>query len=102
MARKIVNRLQLREEAEQAERAAAAGGETKAPAKKKAAPRKSRKKEAVEVRVKLFWGVFNQSLKRVALYEYSQRKQADKKAQELSQSGKAPHFVQKVKETIQE
>lgn len=99
MARKIVNRLQLREEAEQAERAA--GAEGKAPAKK-AAPRKSRKKEAVEARVKLFWGVFNQSLKRVALYEYSQRKQADKKAQELSQSGKSPHFVQKVKENIQE
>jgi hypothetical protein len=101
MARKIVNRLQLREEAEQAERAAASG-EAKTPAKKKAAPRKSRKKVAVEARVKLFWGVFNQSLKRVALYEYSQRKQADKKAQELSQSGKAPHFVQKVKENIAE
>src|SRR5688500_13499118 len=100
MARKIVNRLQLREEAEQAERAAASG-EAK-PAKKKAAPRKSRKKEAVEARIKLFWGVFNQSLKRVALYEYSQRTQADKKAQELSQRGKAPHFVQKVKETIEE
>ena len=102
MARKIVNRLQLREESEQAERAAASGETPKAPAKKKAAPRKSRKKEAVEARVKLFWGVFNQSLKRVALYEYSQRKQADKKAQELSQSGKAPHFVQKVKEDIKE
>lgn len=92
-----MNRLQLREEADQA---AKAGGEAKPPAKK--APRKSRKKEVVEARVKLFWGVFNQSLKRVALYEYSQRKQADKKAQELSQSGKSPHFVQKVKETIQE
>ncbi|MGE0759266.1 MAG: hypothetical protein AB7O38_19770 [Pirellulaceae bacterium] len=99
MARKVLNRLQLREEAEQAERA----GGTEKPAKKAAAtPRKSRKKEPVEVRVKLFWGVFNQSLKRVALYEYSQRKQADKKAQELNQGGKTPHFVQKVKETIQE
>lgn len=98
MARKVVNRLQLREEAEQAEKAEkaaeAAGGAVKKPA------RKSRKKEAVEIRVKLFWGVFNQSLKRVALYEYSQRKQADKKALELSQGGKSPHFVQKVKETI--
>jgi hypothetical protein len=98
MARKVLNRLALREEAEQAVRAE--GGEAK-PAKKPAA-RKSRKKDAGEVRVKLFWGVFNQSLKRVALYEYSQRKQADKKAQELSQAGKSPHFVQKVKETIQE
>jgi hypothetical protein len=100
MARKVLNRLALREEAEQAEKADKSGGAAK-PAKKPAA-RKSRKKETVEARVKLFWGVFNQSLKRVALYEYSQRKQADKKAQELSQGGKSPHFVQKVKETIQE
>jgi hypothetical protein len=100
MARKVVNRMALREEAEAAEKADKAGGEKK-PAEKKPA-RRSRKKEAVVVRVKLFWGVFNQSLKRVALYEYSQRKQADKKALELGQGGKAPHFVQKVKEVIQE
>lgn len=100
MARKVVNRLQLREEAEQAEKAEKAAGGTAAAPKKPA--RKSRKKEAAIIRVKLFWGVFNQSLKRVALYEYSQRKQADKKAAELSQGGKAPHFVQKVKENIAE
>ena len=52
--------------------------------------------------MKLFWGVFNQSLKRVALFEFNQKKQADKKAEDLSQSGKSPHFVQKVKEAIQE
>jgi hypothetical protein len=98
MARKVVNRMQLREESEAAEKAEKAAG--KKPAAKPA--RRSRKKEPVEVRVKLFWGVFNQSLKRVALYEYSQRKQADKKAQELGQGGKSPHFVQKVKEVIQE
>ncbi len=94
--------MALREEAEAAEKA----DKDKPAAEKKAAEKKpvrrSRKKEAAIVRVKLFWGVFNQSLKRVALYEYSQRKQADKKAQELGQGGKAPHFVQKVKEVIQE
>jgi hypothetical protein len=51
--------------------------------------------------MKLFWGVFNQSLKRVALYEYGEKKEAEKKATELSKSGKSPHFVQKVKETIE-
>ena len=50
----------------------------------------------------MFWGVFNQSLKRVALYEFSQKKQAQKKASDLSASGKSPHFVQKVKEEINE
>jgi hypothetical protein len=98
MARKVVNRMALREESEAAEKAEKAAGKKAA----KPAARRSRKKEPVEVRVKLFWGVFNQSLKRVALYEYSQRKQADKKAQELGQGGKSPHFVQKVKEVIQE
>jgi hypothetical protein len=52
--------------------------------------------------MKLFWGVFNQSLKRVAVYEFNQKKEADKKADELSKSGKSPHFVQKVKEVIEE
>ena len=96
MARKVKSRLALREEAEAAEKA----GLTKKKAAK--TPRKSRKKEAVETRVKLFWGVFNQSLKRVALYEFNQKKQAEKKAEELSASGKSPHFVQRVKEVIEE
>ena len=52
--------------------------------------------------MKLFWGVFSQSLKRVALYEFSQKKQAEKKAEDLNKSGKSPHFVQKVKEVIDE
>ena len=63
MASKILNRLVLREEAEAAEKAGIVD-ETKKTAKK-ATPRKSRKKEPAEIRVKLFWGVFNQSLKRV-------------------------------------
>ena len=71
-------------------------------AKKKAAKRASRAKSVADVRMKLFWGVFNQSLKRVALYDFSQKKQAEKKATELSKSGKSPHFVQKVKEVIEE
>ena len=100
MARnKVVNRMALREEAEAAEQAGLT--EQKAPRKKPTA-RKSRKKEPTVTRMKLFWGVFNQSLKRVALYEFNQKKLADKKAEDLSQAGKSPHFVQKVKEAIVE
>ncbi|MFV2065474.1 MAG: hypothetical protein ACC645_00730 [Pirellulales bacterium] len=102
MARKIVNRKELRAEVEAAEKADAESPKKKKAAKKKAAPRKSRAKTPVVVRLKAYWGVFNQSLKRVALYEYSERKQADKKAAELSAGGKSPHFVQPVKETIDE
>ena len=99
MARKVVNRKALREEAEAAEKAEAA---KPAAPKKKAAKRKSRVKAPEDVRMKLYWGVFSQSLKRVALYEFSQKKAAEKKAEELSKSGKTPHFVQKVKEAIEE
>ena len=75
-------------------------GETKA--KKKKTKRKSRAKAAAEVRKKVYWGVFNHAMKRVALYEFNQRKAAEKRAQELSPEGKPPHFVQKIKEDITE
>ncbi|HEX5471283.1 MAG TPA: hypothetical protein VFW73_05325 [Lacipirellulaceae bacterium] len=101
MAAKIVRRKDKRAEVEAAEKRAKAAPK-KAAAKKEPAKRKSRAKSAKEVRLKAFWGVFNQSLKRVALYEYSQKKEADKKAKELTASGKSPHFVQPVKEAVQE
>ena len=105
MARKILNRKELREQGETADRMdAEKKAEKKAVKKpaKKTAKRKSRKKVVKEVRLKAFWGVFSQSLRRVALFEYSQRSQADKKADALSKSAKTPHFVQLVKEVIEE
>ncbi|HWB00822.1 MAG TPA: hypothetical protein VG713_20160 [Pirellulales bacterium] len=99
MARKVLNRKELRRENEAAEVAEAAAPKA---AKKAPAKRKTRAKTAKEVRLKAFWGVFNQSLKRVALFEYSERKQADKKAAELTAAQKTPHFVQPVKEVIAE
>jgi hypothetical protein len=98
---KVVRRKEKRAEVEAAEKKAKAAPK-KAAAKKEPAKRKSRAKSAKEVRLKAFWGVFNQSLKRVALYEYSEKKEADKKAKQLSESGKSPHFVQPVKEAVQE
>ena len=72
---------------------------------KKAAKKKPAKKRATratkEIRLKAFWGVFNQSLKRVALFEFNERKLADKKAADLTKNGKSPHFVQPVKEVIE-
>ncbi len=115
MARKTVSRMKLRAEGEAAEKKAT---KKKAPTKKKAAKKaakkkaaatkgdtvkkkRTRKKKVAEVRLRLYWGVFNQSLKRVALFEFNQRKQAEKKAEDLSNSGnKSPHFVQRVKEEI--
>jgi hypothetical protein len=104
MARKIVNRKALREEVEAAERSAAATdkpADEKKAVKKKAAKRKSRSAEAKVVRVKLFWLVVNQSGKQVGTkFEYHQKAVAQKKADELSQGGKSPHWVQKHREPI--
>ncbi len=99
MARKILNRKEIRQENDTAERLAA---EKPAAEKKPPAKRKTRTKVAKEVRLKAFWGVFNQSLRRIAVFEYSQRPEAQKKAEDLSESQKSPHFVQLVKEVIEE
>jgi hypothetical protein len=106
MARKVVNRKELRAEAEAAEALAGAagaeGGKKKAKEKKAPVKRKSRSKSAEPERRKLFWGVFNQSAKRIALFDFSQRKAAEAKAAELAANGKNQHFVMKVKEAITE
>lgn len=102
MARKVLNRKELREENDAAEAAEKAGVKKKKAVKKKKTTKRKKKSDAAEVRMKLYWGVFSQSLKRVALYEFNQRKDAEKKAKELNSSGKSPHFVQKVKEVVEE
>jgi hypothetical protein len=107
MAAKVVRRKEKRAEVEAAEKKAKAAPKKAASAsktteKKAPAKRKSRAKSAKVVRLKAFWGVFNQSLKRIALYEFSEKKEADKKAKELTASGKSPHFVQPVKEEVVE
>ncbi len=101
MARKVLNRRELRAESESAEKLGAEKKAAKA-AKKAPAKRKTRAKVAKEVRLKAFWGVFNQSMRRIAVFEYSQKAQATKKANELTESQKSPHFVQLVKEVIEE
>ena len=123
MARKVVNRKELRAQNDAAE----AREKAKKPAKEKAAKDKaakekpakakkekaakepgkaakkpSRKKAAKEARMKAYWGVFNQGMKRLALFEYSDRKAAEKKAAELMASSRANHFIQLVKEAITE
>jgi len=95
MARKVVSRKAKAAEAEAAEKQATA---KKKKAAKKATKRK--KKVAAEVRLRLYWGVFSQNLKRVSVFEFDQKKEAQKRAVELSKGGKSPHFVQKVKEEI--
>jgi len=72
------------------------------PVKKKKKKRKSRKKKTAIIKHRVYWGVFNHAMKRVALYEFGQKKAAEKKVADLNESGKPPHFVQKVKEEFEE
>jgi hypothetical protein len=95
MARKVVSRKAKAAEAEAAEKLAT----SKKKAAKKTTKRKT-KKDASNARMKLYWGVFSQNLKRVAVFEFDQKKEAQKRATELSKGGKSPHFIQKVKEEI--
>jgi hypothetical protein len=67
-------------------------------AKAKAKPRSRTPKI---VRMKVVWGVFNNSNQRVATYEYPQRKQADEHAAKLMTDKRTTHFVQPVKEPIE-
>ena len=72
-------------------------------AKKKPAKRKTRRsKEPVEIRLKAMWGIFNQSVKEVATFEYFDKKAAEKKKETLSKSGKSPHFIRLIKMPIEE
>ncbi|WP_425618734.1 hypothetical protein NA78x_002446 [Anatilimnocola sp. NA78] len=115
MARKVINRRELRNQSDAAEARGAGAddvevelvegedGEGKPTKKKKAATkRKSRAKSTEPARLKLFWGVFNQASKRIAKYDFTQKKQAEAKAAELSAGGKNQHFVAKVKEAVEE
>jgi len=106
------------EKAEGDEEAEAAGDEDEdvdedgepRPKKKKAAkvkaPKvvkpKSRSRAAKIVRMRLVWGVFNNSHQCVATYEYPKRKDAETHAAKLTADKKNTHFVQPVKEPIEE
>jgi len=102
MASKASKEVPPQDEAETAKSKVSAKPKGVKKTAKKTTPRRSRAKVPKEVRLKAFWGVFSQSLNAVVLFEYAQRKQAEKRAEELSASRKSPHFVQLVKKVIEE
>jgi hypothetical protein len=81
------------------------GAPKKKPKKKKAAPKapKPKRTRAPKItRMKVVWGVFSNSNQRVAVYEYPKRKEAEEHAARLTSDKKSTHFVQPVKEPIEE
>jgi hypothetical protein len=83
-------------------------GEEEAPKKPKKAPKpkaKPRTRTPKVVRLKASWGVFDNSNKRVAVFDYPKRKEADEHAAKLSaekKGGSTTFFVQLVKEPMEE
>ena len=95
MARKILDRKALRQQAEAAE---AASQEANSKAK---SSRKSRPKVKKVVKRIALWGVFSQALVEVQTFDYAHREDAERVARELSESKKVPHFVQLVKREVE-
>jgi hypothetical protein len=108
MARKVVNRKELRAQADAAEARGKTAKKEKpvkekkekkekvAKEKKVAAKKPARKKVVKETRMKAFWGVFNQAMKKLVTFEYADKRAAEKKAADLGPN----HFVQLIKEPI--
>jgi hypothetical protein len=70
--------------------------------KKRKAPAKPRTRAVKVVRMRVVWGVFDNAHKCVATYEYPRRGDADEHAARLTADKKNTHFVQPVKEPIEE
>jgi hypothetical protein len=101
MARRVLNRRQLRQEADQAAPAPAVAAPKKARVRKPAVPRvrkPPRKKEPVRLRAR--WCVYDGGMKQVALFDYSQRAAADQKLADLKAGKKGVFFLQIVKEPM--
>ena len=107
MARKVVNRKELRAQADAAEARGKTAKKAKPVEEKKekvvkekkvAAKKTTRKKVVKETRMKAYWGVFNQGMKKLVTFEYADKRAAEKKAADLGPN----HFVQLIKEPITE
>jgi hypothetical protein len=107
MAGRILNRRELRKQADQAEQQPQAA-DTAGPAavvvpKAKAAPRaKKPRKVKAPPRLRARWGVFDGSMNQIAVFDYNQRAAADEKLADLLARKKGIHFLQIVKEPMLE
>ncbi|MGQ0635181.1 MAG: hypothetical protein ACT4QC_11265 [Planctomycetaceae bacterium] len=106
MAKRTVNRRELREQHEAAEKrqpkSAAAGAKSAKDGKKKAAPKAKRGKSKVVLRKRLMWGVFSSSLKEEGRFPFADKEAAENRAAELTQRHKRTYFIQPIKEPIAE
>src|SRR5947209_917794 len=104
MAGRVRNRRELRRQADQAEQAQAAApdadvaavpakGQVKAKAPRAPRVKRVRPKKAPP-RLRARWGVFDGSMRQVAVFDYNQRAAADEKLAGLLARNKGIHYLQ--------
>ena len=112
MAGRILNRRELRKQAEQAEApeavvpdpASAVAPPERAAKRQSAAPPRARKprKPKTPPRMRARWGVFDGGMKEVAIFDYNQRDAAEEKLAALLGKQKGVYFLQIVKQPMPE
>ena len=74
----------------------------KAKVKAKPKPKPKRTRAVKVTRMRVVWGVFNNSHQKVAEFDYPKKADADAHAAKLMADKKSTHFVQPIKEAIEE
>ncbi len=97
MARRIVDRRELRAQAEAAEKLGI--GSSEKPRRERSAE-SARSKADSAVRMKVVWGVCDVGGRTVATFPYLDKAAAEALAAELKKKGKGLHFVRSIKEPI--
>ena len=118
MAGRILNRRELRKQSDAADaidKTELAEGVAADPDAVVASPRKRLKAKAgatpkvrkprakkLPPRLRARWGVFDNAMKQVAVFDYNQRAAAEEKLADLTARKKGAHFLQIVKEAMPE
>jgi hypothetical protein len=99
MAGRILNRRDLRRQAELAEQRGPVTPETTPAASRGTTKRKPRAKKGPP-RVCARWGIFDGSMKLLASFDYNQRAEAERKLAEFNEKKSGTFFLQIVKEAM--
>jgi hypothetical protein len=106
MARRVLNRREMRKQSDAAELVTPATGteaKAEAPAKAPRVRKPSTRKKKEPPRLVARWGVFDGAMKQVAIFDYKQKAQAEQKVAELAaKKANAVYFLQIVKEPMPE
>ncbi|MBV8078294.1 MAG: hypothetical protein JO284_17925 [Planctomycetaceae bacterium] len=97
MARRTLNRFELRAAAEAAE---ALGLNTPPETKPRSEPAERRPKPAPAARMRVVWAVCDSGGRTVATFEYPRKADAEAMVAELKARGQGNHFVRSVKEPM--